>query len=409
MGHEIGLHNDLISLWIGTGILPEDHLADILTTLRKNGLHIIGSVGHGSRLCYKFGYLNHEIFAQTPHDNTLKELEIQGKKLPLYQLKMMDFGLEYDASFTPWKYSITDSGNNMRFSNRTTGTTIPLRPQMLRENFVPAILANGAKEKNEAPIIQCLFHADHWSFLYAMGQGNIPKCQDHMTEKFLNQKRATKLFVVKNFPNVLYAHTLDLVTSYNDSYNRNIQHFKAQETYVPYPVSYMKDKMKTPHILEFGCGQGDFLHLVSKALPQTEGGMTVGVDASFAAIADCAVKYPDKLWIVDTGEGFLDKLLSDMEETRHIPKKYGLILDKTGLTSIPDFDTAYAVLKKISYCLAPGGRYIYLASAGFYARRYADTQKWPYTWITIARKIFKTEDILLNQPFHIIAFGMGGG
>jgi hypothetical protein len=58
-GHEIGFHNDLITLQVVYNIEPKAFLAEQLKWLRENGINIIGTCAHGSPWCYVYHYLNY--------------------------------------------------------------------------------------------------------------------------------------------------------------------------------------------------------------------------------------------------------------------------------------------------------------------------------------------------------------
>lgn len=421
MGHEIGIHNDLISMWIGTGIDPEDALAEILETMRSYGLKVSGVAGHGSQLCYKFKYLNKEIFLGLDgwHDDDI--LDVNGRKLKLRTIDKDKFGLSYAEVGHPMKFDINmhDSGNDLVmtvFSSRNLekkereqelrNRTQTIENRDLQDNIVARTLESYA----HPPIVHCLIHGEHWTFQYAMGDANIEPCLEHMKAHLGESRKLAKRHVIDRFSNILHAvpELVEDKSNENNHYNMNVRRY-VQETWLSYPVRAMAGRTTSPHILELGCGQGDFLNLVAEALPASGDRILAGMDRSWTAIADCAAKYPHIFWAVDLGEDFLDRLLNDADEVRRLPRQFGLILDKTGLVGIPDFDSAYAVLKKISRLLAPGGRYVYLASTEFYARWYADRSRWPLQWIDIARKVFDiTEDLSDNPGAHAFAFGMNG-
>ena len=55
-GHEIGFHNDLITLQIVYGISSRKYLENELFYLRNNGINIYGTTYHGSKYCYIYKY-----------------------------------------------------------------------------------------------------------------------------------------------------------------------------------------------------------------------------------------------------------------------------------------------------------------------------------------------------------------
>ena len=64
--HEIGLHNDLLSMYVN--YMPEDELAAYLTSelriLRANGINIYGSASHGSGTARKYKFLKYFLFKE---------------------------------------------------------------------------------------------------------------------------------------------------------------------------------------------------------------------------------------------------------------------------------------------------------------------------------------------------------
>ena len=69
LGHEVGLHNDLISLALATRRQPGEFLEQIVEAFAERGMPLAGSVAHGSRQCRDLGYLNYQIFAELKHED----------------------------------------------------------------------------------------------------------------------------------------------------------------------------------------------------------------------------------------------------------------------------------------------------------------------------------------------------
>jgi len=64
-GHEIGWHNDLVTLQVIYGIDPKNFLKEELKWLRSKGIEISGSVTHGSPYCHMYHYLNSYFWLET--------------------------------------------------------------------------------------------------------------------------------------------------------------------------------------------------------------------------------------------------------------------------------------------------------------------------------------------------------
>jgi hypothetical protein len=61
-GHEIGWHNDLVTLECVLGTEAREHLTHELRRLRSAGVRIEGTAAHGSPFCYRYGYHNGYFF-----------------------------------------------------------------------------------------------------------------------------------------------------------------------------------------------------------------------------------------------------------------------------------------------------------------------------------------------------------
>ena len=67
--HEIGWHNDLITLQLVYKIDPLVFLHQELSWLRDNGLFITGTASHGSSYCYIYKYVNWYFWKEFPNPN----------------------------------------------------------------------------------------------------------------------------------------------------------------------------------------------------------------------------------------------------------------------------------------------------------------------------------------------------
>jgi len=65
-GHEIGFHNDLVTLQVVYGMDPRKFLKNELNWLRSNGISIYGTAAHGSPFCYIYHYLNTYFWRNSP-------------------------------------------------------------------------------------------------------------------------------------------------------------------------------------------------------------------------------------------------------------------------------------------------------------------------------------------------------
>lgn len=126
LGHEVGLHNNAISLALQTGLDPFAILERDLTALRRHGFEITGSVAHGDPMCHAAGYVNNELFSDCQSwtgreaGRTIVHRDEAGTEhsLQLSQRPMADFGLGYEANAIGHTRYLSDTGGrwNQPFS-----------------------------------------------------------------------------------------------------------------------------------------------------------------------------------------------------------------------------------------------------------------------------------------------------
>ena len=118
LGHEIGLHNNAITVALRTGRDPVEVLHAELDYLRRAGFDVAGTAAHGDALCRPLGYNNGEIFSETPRPNLgPPERTISGRdpvsgrilSCDLRPVPMRSLGLTYEANFVEKRYYLTDS------------------------------------------------------------------------------------------------------------------------------------------------------------------------------------------------------------------------------------------------------------------------------------------------------------
>lgn len=99
--HEIGWHNDLVTLNVIYGIDPVKYLHNELHWLRTNDIRITGTAGHGSKFCHKYKYLNQYFFKeyQKPIGKFVNNeiIPINGRKHRIKKASINEYNLKYDA------------------------------------------------------------------------------------------------------------------------------------------------------------------------------------------------------------------------------------------------------------------------------------------------------------------------
>jgi len=91
LGHEVGWHNDLVTLALVHGVDPEPYLRRELGRLRGGGIDVVGVSAHGSPWCHRLGFHNDYAFAdlRQPLAGFPTRFEPIGT--------LADFGFDYDA------------------------------------------------------------------------------------------------------------------------------------------------------------------------------------------------------------------------------------------------------------------------------------------------------------------------
>jgi hypothetical protein len=118
LGHEIGLHNNAITVALRTGRDPAEVLWSELQWLRGHGFDVVGTAAHGDALCRTCGYNNGEVFLEAPrpeHGAAIRTIACRdgasGRLLrtELRPTAMAALGLTYEANYIRNRYYITDS------------------------------------------------------------------------------------------------------------------------------------------------------------------------------------------------------------------------------------------------------------------------------------------------------------
>ena len=81
-GHEIGWHNDLVTLKCVLGADARMTLASELERLRGAGLRIVGTSSHGSPACYRYGFHNGYFFSRVPVEGSRMSTSSTGLAVP---------------------------------------------------------------------------------------------------------------------------------------------------------------------------------------------------------------------------------------------------------------------------------------------------------------------------------------
>lgn len=407
LGHEVGLHNDLISLALATRRQPGEFLEQIVEAFMARGIPLAGSVAHGSRTCRELGYVNYQIFEEfrdAPVAEDYRDrpelferfrepqVERDGHVVPKFGLAMADFGLTYEANFVPFDVYVSDS--SARWSLWQGG-----EPKRF-ERFDPwddmrAALRAALRRKPPRAAVQCLVHACHWSAQVHLQPRALSAVLKHRNQGFAARARGAMFERLESFGNVLATRSSPRFDGYDRSYAGARQLYQVTSTVARFTDALMAGPAAACRdVLEVGCGQGDFLALVQQRLRDAGPQRVVralGVDGSAAAIVACAARYPQAQWIVDELEHFLATHDETLQDDAGAPRRHDLVLDKTGAIFIERFDEARLYFERLRAVMTAGGLYVYVASRSYYdeilcKRTFAT---WPKDWLSLAAEYFE--------------------
>lgn len=106
MGHEIGIHNDMMALMINHDIDPFNFTRQEIKYFENLGIPIYGSVAHGSSIASNT-VRNFEVFSDYAKSDSVA---YKGKSYPIGQHSMSDYGFTYEANFINHKTYFSESG-----------------------------------------------------------------------------------------------------------------------------------------------------------------------------------------------------------------------------------------------------------------------------------------------------------
>lgn len=113
-GHEIGIHNNAVTVALETGRDPADVLHEATDELRSYGFAVRSTVGHGDPLCHIVRYCNDEIFDSCARPGfggfPDRTLEHHGRQVRLQPRPLSEFGLDFDSIWLPRGDYLSDSG-----------------------------------------------------------------------------------------------------------------------------------------------------------------------------------------------------------------------------------------------------------------------------------------------------------
>lgn len=132
-GHEIGIHNDALTVALETGRDPAEILHEAIEELRSYGHTIRSTVAHGNRLCHIAKYVNDEMFTtcrRPAYGAADRKLEHGGRAVVLLPLPLAEFGLDFDANWLHRGDYLSDSGGRWSQPFEDVAAAWPARGQL---------------------------------------------------------------------------------------------------------------------------------------------------------------------------------------------------------------------------------------------------------------------------------------
>jgi hypothetical protein len=147
LGHEIGWHNDLVTLQVVYGVDAREFLGRELGALRSAGLDVRGTAAHGSYWGHALGYSNLYFFRDLPAPldgfPNVDEVVVDGELRVVPHGTLAEFGFDYEA------YHLDEDvyGSDSRFNDRG-------------RRWHPDLLGLDALTARQTAIV--LVHPCHW-------------------------------------------------------------------------------------------------------------------------------------------------------------------------------------------------------------------------------------------------------
>lgn len=138
-GHEIGIHNDLLTVMIDKKMNPYDFNKEELSFYSRLGISVVGSAAHGSGIARET-VPNYEIFSDFAQSETISYL---GEEYEIGKYSLAEFGYSYEAYHVNDLHYYSESG-----AEWNVGST---------ENLI-----NVLKQSNVGDRIQILTHPVWW-------------------------------------------------------------------------------------------------------------------------------------------------------------------------------------------------------------------------------------------------------
>jgi hypothetical protein len=139
-GAEIGIHNDLLTIMIVHNIDPFKFNQEEILFYSSLNIQVFGTAAHGSHVA-QITVPNYQIFSDFSKNNSV---EYQGKKYPLGEHSLNEYGFNYEAYFINFNLYFSDSGGRWNDPEGFSG------------------ILKKLESSKPGDRIQILAHPDHW-------------------------------------------------------------------------------------------------------------------------------------------------------------------------------------------------------------------------------------------------------
>lgn len=183
LGHEVGVHNDIVTLSHTLDLRPANVLDDLLSSFARANIDIKGTAAHGSKVAHGLGLNNNMIFKGIYKKNAEQLIrdKVDSMLTPtvesdLFNIDMGNYGLTYEAYSIPRDLYITDSSAKwhvvLNKVNKGTGKIKRHFGFAARKAGVLSIISESVQSLKNTSNIVGLIHACHWNSIF---NDNPPK------------------------------------------------------------------------------------------------------------------------------------------------------------------------------------------------------------------------------------------
>jgi len=117
LGHEIGIHNDLLTVMIQYKNDPFLFNQEELDYYKSLGIIVYGTASHGSQIARET-VANYQIFSDFA---TKSQIQYNGREYPIAQHSLSEYGYTYEAYFVDYDKYYSDAGGDWNFEGDFEG------------------------------------------------------------------------------------------------------------------------------------------------------------------------------------------------------------------------------------------------------------------------------------------------